>query len=210
MQATAETGNPEVGLLGRDQPCQDEAVNEKRKALLDIVVAGGLTHFDEPVELASGELSRDFIDAKHALARGSDLRLACEVIADIAAEAGVSFDAVGGLTLGADQFAHGVAMVTGARWFVIRKQPKGRGTDKWVEGAALGPGVRVLLVDDVITTGGSIRLACERVRAEGAEVVLATTLVDRGDIAARYFDEAGVVYRPVFTYHDLAIVPVGG
>lgn len=184
-------------------------MNAKRAALLDLVVSEGLTHLDEPVELASGELSRDFVDAKRALARGADLRLACEVIAEIAAEAGAEFEAVGGLTMGADQFAHGVAMVTDTLWFVIRKQPKGRGTDKWVEGATLGPGVRVLLVDDVITTGGSIRLACERVQAEGAEVVLATTLVDRGDRAAGYFAAGGVIYRPVFTYRDLAIEPVG-
>ncbi len=185
-------------------------MNSKRAALLDLVVSGGLTRLDEPVELASGEFSRDFVDAKRALARGADLRLACEVIAEVAAEVGAGFQAVGGLTMGADQFAHGVAMVTDTQWFVIRKQPKGRGTDKWVEGATLGPGVRVLLVDDVITTGGSIRRACERVRSEGAEVVLATTLVDRGDKAAAYFDATGVTYRPVFTYRDLAIEPVGG
>lgn len=184
-------------------------MDDKRKALLDLVMRKGLTHFDEPVQLASGEMSQDFIDAKAALSRGSDLRLACEIISDIAKDQSIEFDAVGGLTLGADQFAHGVAMVSDTQWFVIRKQPKGRGTDRWVEGATLEPGVRVLLVDDVITTGGSIQIACERVRAQGARVVLATTLVDRGDLAAKYFDATGVLYRPVFTYRDLGIVPTG-
>src|SRR5205085_1093346 len=85
------------------------------------------------------------------------LRVACEAIVELVREAGVEFDAVGGLTLGADQFAHGVALVADRGWFVIRKQPKGRGTDQWVEGTVLGPGVRVLLVDDVVTTGGPSR-----------------------------------------------------
>ena len=128
-----------------------------RAAVLELIRTKGLRHFDEPVQLSSGELSQDFIDAKLALARGADLRTACEAMVEIVTTAGVTFDAVGGLTLGADQFAHGVAMVADKGWFVIRKQPKGRGTDQWVEGTPLGPGVRVLLVDDIVTTGGMPR-----------------------------------------------------
>jgi len=109
-------------------------VNELRAAVLDLVRSKGLRHFDEPVQLSSGEYSQDFIDAKRALAQGRDLRTACEAMAEMVADAGVEFDAVGGLTLGADQFAHGIALVADKAWFVIRKQPKGRGTDQWVEG----------------------------------------------------------------------------
>ena len=181
-----------------------------RREVLELIRTKGLRHFDEPVRLASGELSRDFIDAKRALADGADLRVACEAMVEVAADRGIAFDAVGGLTLGADQFAHGVAVVAGKGWFVIRKQPKGRGTDQWVEGHPLGPGVRVLLVDDVVTTGGSIRQAYERVQAEGAEVVLAITTVDRGDVASAFFAERGVPYEPLLRYADLGLEPVGG
>lgn len=182
-----------------------------RAHLLEIVRERALRQFDEPKELASGELSRDFIDAKAGLSRGRDLRLACAVIAEQVAAAGIEWDAVGGLTLGADQFAHGIVthLADDHEWFVVRKQPKGRGTDQLVEGAALGAGSRVLLVDDIVTTGGSAQKAHQHVVDTGATVVAAVTLVDRSDIAAAYFAEHDVPYLPVFTYRDLAIVPVG-
>lgn len=191
------------------EPATDQSTDRAR--LLDVVRSRALIQFDEPRELSSGELSRDFIDAKAGLSRGADLRLACTVIADSIAAAGIEWDAVGGLTLGADQFAHGIvtALADEHEWFVVRKAPKGRGTNRLVEGATLGAGTRVLLVDDIVTTGGSIRQAHQHVIDTGAAVVAAVTLVDRSDIAARYFDQHGVPYLPVFTYHDLGIVAVG-
>ena len=66
---------------------------------------------------------------------------------------GFRFDAVGGPTLGADALAVGIAAVSDTSWFVVRKEPKGHGTKRWIEGARLGPGVKTLLVDDVVTTG---------------------------------------------------------
>jgi orotate phosphoribosyltransferase len=193
-----------------DTAASDRPRSALRTAVLELIRDKGLRHFDEPLQLSSGEYSQDFIDAKLALAQGDDLATACRAMAEIVADAGVEFDAVGGLTLGADQFAHGVAIVAGKGWFVIRKQPKGRGTDQWVEGTPLGPGVRVLLVDDIVTTGGSIQKAHERVEAEGAEVVFAITTVDRGEVARKYFEERNVPYEPLLTYKDLAIPPVGG
>jgi orotate phosphoribosyltransferase len=171
------------------------------------VRAKGLRRFPEPVRLASGEWSSEFVDGKAALAHGPDLRMACEELLE--AVEGVEFDAVGGLTMGADQFAHVAAVLAGRNWFVVRKQAKERGTRKLVEGAELGPGTRVLLVDDVVTTGGSIRTALEAVEASGAAVVAAATLVDRGDQATRDFAERGIPYFPILTYRDLGIPPVG-
>ncbi len=183
----------------------------ERQRLLDVVRERGLIQFEEPRELSSGELSRDFIDAKHALSRGADLALACRVIAASVAAAGIGFNAVGGMTMGADHFSHGVAMLVGGEteWFVVRKAPKGRGTNQVVEGAKLGASSRVLLVDDIVTTGGSIIKAFEQVSDTGAQVVAAVTLVDRSDVAAEYFAAKAVSYLPVFTYHDLGIVAVG-
>lgn len=153
-------------------------------------------------------MSREFIDGKRALAAGEDLELACRAILEATAD--ISFEAVGGLTMGADQFAHVVAVLASKQWFVVRKEPKGRGTNKLVEGAAMVPGMRVLLVDDVVTTGGSIQRAYDAIVAEGAEVVGAVTLVDRGDVASRFFEAKGIPYVPLVTYRDLGIEPVGG
>lgn len=170
---------------------------------------GALIRTDEPMRLSSGEMSCDFVDGKLAVARAEDMRLVGEAMTAAARERDVAFDAVGGLVLGSVPFTFAVAAAAGCDWFMIRKEPKGRGTNRWVEGARIGPGSRVLLVDDVVTTGGSIKDAHDRVVAEGAEVVFATTLVDRSDEARRFFDDVGVPYVPMLTYDDLGIVPVG-
>ena len=187
------------------------ALSALRQDLINIVKKYGLEHLDEPVQLASGGWSSDFIDGKRALARGDNLRLACEALIELAGEMGVEFDAVGGLTLGADQFAHGVAILKPCDWFVVRKERKGRGTNKRIEGSDLKPGSRVLLVDDVVTRGGSIRDAYNAVRNEsGAVIVGAVTLVDRGGHADGFFKDERVPYRPLVTYEDLGIEPVDG
>lgn len=186
-------------------------LSEARDALREIVSQRGLKRLTEPVKLASGEYSSDFVDGKQALSRGADLATACAALVELVTEAGVEFDVVGGLTLGADQFAHGVAMFLrdDTEWFVIRKEPKGRGTNKLVEGADI-EGKRVLLVDDVVSTGGSIQQAYRNVVEAGGNVVMAVTLVDRGEIARAFFDDLGVAYQPLLTYRDLEIEPLGG
>ena len=133
-------------------------------ALLEIIRTKGHLHVDTPLQLASGEWSQDFVDGKKALAHGPDLRLACEVLLDEVHAAGVEFDVVGGLTMGADHLSHGVALVGSVAWFTVRKEAKGRGTGRLIEGAELGPGVRALVVEDVVTTGSSALKAVRRGR----------------------------------------------
>lgn len=178
--------------------------------VLDIVRKRGHVRLPEPVQLASGEWSQDFIDGKAAMADGDDLRLACDRMLAVVAGLGIQFDAVGGLTMGADQFSHGLAILGHAKWFVVRKEPKGRGTNRMVEGAKLAAGVRVLLVDDVVTTGGSILRAYDAIASTKASVVGAVTLVDRGEHAAATFERLGIPYASLVTYRDLGIEPVGG
>ncbi len=74
-------------------------LSDLRTRLLAIVVDKGLDHYDEPLQLASGEWSQDFIDAKRALADGPDLEVACRAMIEAADDAGATWDAVGGLTM---------------------------------------------------------------------------------------------------------------
>jgi orotate phosphoribosyltransferase len=143
-----------------------------------------------------------------ALAEWRDLRTACKAIAETVDDAGHSFDAVGGLTLGADALAVGIAAVTNSCWFFVRKESKQRGTRQLIEGAQIGPGHTVLLVDDVVTTGGSILMALDAITQTGAETVAAVTLVDRSGIACQEFQQRGIAYYPMATYESFGIDPV--
>lgn len=191
---------------------ESSQLTQLREKLIAVVrERGGLLTLDEPLQLASGDWSRYFFDGKAALARGEDLHLAVVALLELVTEEHVEFDAVGGLTMGADHIAHAVPMVrTDVEWFSVRKAPKDRGTRRRIEGAQLGPDHRVLLVDDVVTRGGSIIDAYEAIVETGAVVVCAVTLLDRGAPAgAEFFMREGIPYRPLVTHTDLGIPAVG-
>ena len=178
------------------------------QAAFELVRDRGYEHREEPFRLASGQLSHDYIDGKYAVDTGERLGVVSRAIADLAARNGIDFDAVGGLTMGADPLALGIAMVTGKAWFSVRKEQKQRGREQWIEGTRLEPGTRVLLVDDVISTGGSTEKAYERVTAVGAVVTGVIPMVDRGDVATKRFAAKGVPFVALITYSDLGIEPV--
>ncbi|MGV0743284.1 orotate phosphoribosyltransferase [Mycolicibacterium sp. XJ870] len=181
---------------------------ETWQAAFELIRTRGYEHREEPFRLVSGQLSHDYIDGKYAIDTGERMAIVSRAVADLAAARGIEFDAVGGLTMGADPLAHGVAMVTGKAWFSVRKEQKTRGREQWIEGTRLTPGIRVLLVDDVISTGGSTEIAYERVTAAGAAVTGVIPMVDRGDVAAGRFARLGVPFAALVTYRDLGIEPV--
>lgn len=195
--ATPSSGSS--GLSGRSETWQ---------TAFDLIRTRGYERREEPFRLASGQLSHDYIDGKYAVDTGERLAIVSRAVADLAAANGIEFDAVGGLTMGADPLAHGVAIVTGKAWFSVRKEQKQRGREQWIEGTRLQPGTRVLLVDDVISTGGSTEIALERVRAVGAVATGVIPMVDRGDIATRRFAARGVPFYALVSYRDLGIDPV--
>lgn len=133
--------------------------------------------------LSSGARSRFYIDCRttttHAEGQAVVGRLGLAALRG----AGLAPDAVGGLTLGADPVAYSIAH---ASWiagdpvhaFTVRKEPKAHGTGKRVEGC-FQSGHRVVVVEDVITTGGSALRAIEAVEAEGGQVLAVLSLVDR-------------------------------
>lgn len=183
---------------------------DSRAELIDLICKRGLIKRTEPFRLSSGELSYDYIDGKLVVADGEGMKLAANAILALADAHDAHFNVVGGLTMGADALAHGIALVGNCGWFTVRKQRKEHGKQRQIEGTELGSSSRVLLVDDVVSTGGSILEALDAVQATGASVVLAVTLVDRGDHAAGRFRERGIAYEPVATYSELGIEPVGG
>lgn len=145
------------------------------------------------------------MDGKHAVATGSALRQASEAIIAIV---GASFDAVGGPTMGADALAHGVALMSGSAWFSVRKEAKGHGRGAWLEGARLKPGDRVVMVEDVVSTGASLLKAVEKVVDVGAVIVVATALLDRSPEVSRRFAQNGIRWEPLLTWADLDIPPL--
>jgi orotate phosphoribosyltransferase len=132
------------------------------------------------VTLASGRRASYYVDAKRALLRPPGFRAAGELVAAAARELGAA--AVGGMTMGADPLACAAIATPGGEdlvGFFVRKERKDHGLERWVEGPPLEPGTRCLVVEDVVTTGGSTLGAIERVRAEGLAIVGVVCAVDR-------------------------------
>jgi orotate phosphoribosyltransferase len=176
-----------------------------RSAIADLVRRQGYERRDEPFRLTSGGWSHDYVDGKHAVASGAALKLVCEAMIDVV---GRPFDVVGGPTMGADAVAHGVALLSGAGWFSIRKEPKGHGRGAWVEGTRLTGGEAVLMVEDVVSTGGSLLKAIERIEELGAEVVAATALLDRSPQVAQRLEARGIPWVPLLRWADIGIEPL--
>jgi orotate phosphoribosyltransferase len=130
------------------------------------------------VTLTSGATAQYYVDAKRAILRRDGFMALAELVAGYAREWEAT--AVGGLTLGADAPAC-AALAGGAdvKAFFVRKQRMEHGLQRRIEGAPLDPGERCLIVEDVVTTGGSTIQAIEAVRAEGHDVVGVVTVLDR-------------------------------
>jgi orotate phosphoribosyltransferase len=141
------------------------------------------------VTLTSGKKAQYLIDAKRAILRPAGFRALGELVAEEARRVGAT--AVGGITMGADPIACS-ALAGGAdvKAFFIRKERKEHGLSRWVEGPPLEPGERCLVVEDVVTTGGSTIKAIERVREEGQEVAGVLAILDRLEGGGEALQEA--------------------
>jgi orotate phosphoribosyltransferase len=157
------------------------------------------------VTLSSGRTAQYYVDAKRALLRPPAYRAAGALIAAEAAERGAA--AVGGMTMGADPLACaaiGAESGEGLVAFFVRKDRKEHGLQRWIEGPELAAGTRCLVVEDVVTTGGSTVRAIERIKEEGLEVAGVTAAVDRLAGGAEAIESAaGGPYRPLLTIDDL-------
>jgi orotate phosphoribosyltransferase len=155
------------------------------------------------VTLTSGRKAQYYVDAKRAILLPAGFAALGELVAEQARARGAG--AVGGLTMGADPVACS-ALAAGAdvKAFFVRKERKQHGLQRWIEGPELDPGERCLIVEDVVTSGGSTVSAIERVRAEGFEVVGVVSVLDRlagGGEAIE--DAASAPYVPLATIDDV-------
>ncbi len=154
--------------------------------------------------LSSGRQAAYYVDARRALLRPAAFRAAGTLLLAEARQLGA--EAVGGPTMGAIPLACAVLGTDGAetlRGFFVRGERKEHGLQRWIEGAA-DPGKRCLMLEDTVTTGGSVVKAIERVLDEGYEVVGTVCVVDRLAGGGEAIEAAsGAPFRSLFTIDDV-------
>jgi len=178
-----------------------------RARLVEIVKARSFQTGAE-MKLASGRTSTFYFNMKPTMLNAEAGLLVANLILDQLE--GTSAHWIGGLEMGAVPIASAVAAVSPLRGhplsaFFVRKQAKDHGTRSLIEGLAPGEslnGARVVVVEDVTTTGNSALKAAEAVRSEGGEVVKVITIVDRLEGAAETFRSAGLTFTPLLTLDD--------
>jgi orotate phosphoribosyltransferase len=176
-----------------------------RSRLLAIVRERAIVH--GRVTLSSGKEADYYVDLRRITLDGEAAPLVGRVMRDLTRD--LEFDAVGGLTLGADPVATAMlhaAATAGDRLdaFVVRKAGKAHGLQQRIEGPSVS-GRRVLVVEDTSTTGSSPLEAATAAREAGATVVGVATIADRATGAAARFAEAGLDYRFAFSLEDLGL-----
>ena len=155
------------------------------------------------VTLTSGRSAQYYVDAKRAILRPAGFAALGELVRAEAERTGAT--AVGGMTMGADPVAC-AALAAGApvKAFFVRKERKQHGLQRWVEGPPLEPGERCLIVEDVVTTGGSTLKAIEAVQEEGFVVVGVVSVLDRLAGGGEAIEAAaGAPYVALTTIDDL-------
>lgn len=184
---------------------------EQKSALLAILIEKSVRRGD--FTLASGAKSDLYVNCKKTALdpRGALLvgAVGWDLVRRTAAERGARIDAIGGLTMGADPISLSIGMAaeldapsTGLQTFTVRKLVKEHGTKKRIEGN-FAEGDTVVVVDDVVTTGGSTIQAIEAVEAEGGKVAFVLALVDRQEGGRQNIEGRGYAVVSLFTRADI-------
>jgi len=159
--------------------------------------------------LSSGREADYYIDLRRITLDGEAAPLVGQVMNELTRD--LDFEAVGGLTLGADPVATSMlhaAAAAGRRLdaFVVRKAGKAYGLQQRIEGPSIA-GRRVLIVEDTTTTGASPMAAVDAAREEGAEVVAVATIADRATGAREKLEAQGLTYVTAYSLQDLGLAP---
>ncbi len=206
MAGRSVTGPPVTGPAPPTPPwVAARPPDPPRRALARLLLARAFRFGD--VTLASGARSAYYFDGRQVTLTAVGARLVGTELLRLARADRVS--AVGGPTIGADPIAAAVALLSGLDGgdpidaFLVRANPKAHGMGGVIAGPALAPGQRVAIVDDALTTGGSLLEAAARVRETGATIVAAYVLVDREEGGATALAAAGIAVRGVFLRSQL-------
>ncbi len=173
---------------------------ERRLALISVIRER--SYREGSFQLASGKESSYYFDLKETTLNQEGMTLIGSLAVDLMEEKGLNPLAVGGMTLGADPVSVAIAFAAADRGkelesFIVRKEPKGHGTEQWIEGAKSYPkGAKVLMIEDVVTTGGSGIKSVKIVQNAGFEVLGLFTVVDRLEGGQDACKEAGI---PLFS-----------
>lgn len=164
-----------------------------------------LSYREGDFTLASGTRSTFYLDAKQVTYDPDGVALVGTAVHAIACEFGAT--AIGGPTMGADAIVLSAVYASAGSnrpltGFIVRKEPKKHGLGKWIEGISPA-GMKVAIVDDVITSGGSLLKAAGHAKDAGAEIVVAMGLVDREQGGREVIEAAGFPFRAVCTLSEI-------
>ncbi|MBV71335.1 MAG: orotate phosphoribosyltransferase [Myxococcales bacterium] len=186
------------------------AETSNRKRLFDLLKT--LSYENRDVVLASGSASNEYVDCKQtalhpegAKVLGAELFSLCEAIEAQVGQMGLG---VGGMAIGADPLATATSLAAYDRGrhlpaYLVRKEPKSHGTQEYLEGLKNIPaGANVLMVEDVVTTGGSTLKAVERVRASGLNPIGVAVIIDREVGGMTNLKEQGLFAQALFKLSD--------
>ncbi|ASJ00214.1 orotate phosphoribosyltransferase [Thermococcus gorgonarius] len=152
--------------------------------------------------LASGKESNYYINVKKVVTDPEALKLIARLMAKKAESEGIEFDRVAGPELGAVPIATALSLETGKPLVIVRKKPKGYGTNSQIEGE-VREGERILLVEDVTTTGGSVLKAAKVLESLGAKIAAISVVVDREEGAEENIRGNGYRFLPVLRVSEL-------
>jgi orotate phosphoribosyltransferase len=177
----------------------------ERERLLDLLNERSFRVGD--FTLASGRKSRYYVDARTTTMSAEGQALIGALGLKAIDEAGLAPDAVGGLTMGADPIAYAIAhrsFLDGRpiEAFSVRKEPKGHGVGKQVEGC-FAAGQSVVVIEDTITTGGSALKACEVIKAAGGEILAVLAFVDREEGGREAIEAEGLTVMSMVRLSEL-------
>jgi orotate phosphoribosyltransferase len=190
-------------------PQQTATISPVIRELIGLVEAKALKR--GTFRLASGREASFYLDAKQVVLDAHGAMLVGRAILERLRSLGPLPAAVGGMSIGADPITSAVITMAGVeglplKGFMVRKEPKDHGTKKYVEGP-VEPGQRVVIVEDVTTTGGSSLLAIDRVHEFGLVVERVVTVIDRLAGAKDAFAARGIPLESLVTIRDLGLEP---